>query len=252
VGCNTPEEYAAAARRTVALGFRAMKFDPFRDPPGFETGITRRPYTTGMLPLQSEDEGIDRVAAVRQAVGPQIELLIDAHGRYNVPAAVRIGRKLEPLKITWFEEPVPPESPQALRAVREQVGVPISVGERLYTRFDFVPIFEQRLADYIMPDILWTGGISELMRIAAMAEAYYIPVSPHNVMGPIQLVAGAHAMTAIPNFYRHEHAIGAVGNYQQLLRPPIDFRGGEVYVSDRPGLGHELDMAFARAHEVTG
>ena len=246
-GCDTPDEYAAAAKRTVAQGYAAMKCDPFRVP---DSSVFRRPYTNGEIPAQAEDDGIARIAAMREAVGPSIEILIDAHGRYNVASAIRIGRRLEPFKIAWYEEPVPPESVQALRSVREHVNVPISVGERLHTRFDFVPILEQRLADYVMPDIMWTGGISEIVRIAAMAEAYYIPVSPHNVMGPIQLVAGAHAMTSIPNFYRHEHSVPAEANYAKLLTPPIDFGRGEVRLSDRPGLGHDLNWEFITQNEV--
>src|SRR5207248_6736430 len=123
-----------------------------------------------------------------------IEILIDAHGNFNVPTAVRLARRLEPFSITWFEEPVPPESPQALRSVRDQVSVPICIGERLYTRFDVAPLLEAGLTDFLMADVVWTGGISELLRIATLAEIYHVPISPHNAMGPIQIAAGAHAM----------------------------------------------------------
>ena len=97
-----------------------------------------------------------------------------------------------------FTVTLSPESPEALRQVRENVSTPICVGERLFTRYDFVPIFENRLADYIMPDVVWTGGITEIRKIASMAEAYYIPISPHNAMGAIQVLAGAHAMMGVP------------------------------------------------------
>ena len=244
-GCQTPEDYAAAAKRTVASGHTALKFDPFKEMRSYHTA-----YLEGRISAEGEEYGASLVAAVREAVGPKIEILIDAHGHYNVPTAVRLCKRLEPYKIGWFEEPLPPESTQALRSVREQVNVPICVGERLYTRFDFVPIFEQRLADFIMPDVCWTGGISELCRIAAMAEAYYVPISPHNALGPIQIVAGAHAMLTVPNFYRLEHSVGQIPKYQACLDRPIEFRDGHVHVSDRPGLGVALNLEFVRANLV--
>ncbi|HMN30604.1 MAG TPA: mandelate racemase/muconate lactonizing enzyme family protein, partial [Caldilineaceae bacterium] len=174
-------------------------------------------------------------------VGPKIEILIDAHGHYNVPTAVRLANRLyEESRIGWFEEPVPPESYDALRTVREQVQPSICVGERLFTRWDFLPIFQQGLADYVMPDVVWTGGISELKKIATMAEAYYIPISPHNAMGPLQVVAGAHVMMSVPNFYRLEHSTAAIPSYNAMLTEPINFHGGEVSVSGKAGLGVEL------------
>ena len=98
-------------------------------------------------------------------MGPQIEILIDAHGNYNVPTAVRLANRLyEESRIEWFEEPVPPESLDALRAVRQQVQARLCVGERLFTRWDFLPVFKEGLADYVMPDVVWTGGISEIKK----------------------------------------------------------------------------------------
>jgi galactonate dehydratase len=246
-GCETPDQYAAAARRVVADGHTAVKLDPFLEMQPFHTG-----YLSGQISPAGEELGANIVAAVREAVGPAVDVLIDAHGHYNVPTAVRLARRLEPYRIGWFEEPVPPESPQALRAVREQVGVPICVGERLYTRWDFLPIFEQRLADYVMPDVVWTGGISELVRIATMAEAYHLPISPHNAMGPLQIAAGAHVAMTVPNFYRLEHSVSFIPHYQACLREPIAFSGENVELSHRPGLGHDLDVEFLRAHPAAG
>jgi len=237
--CETPEAYAAAAKRTVAAGHVALKCDPFLEMRPYHTG-----YVTGQITAAGEDLGVDIVAAMREAVGPSVDILIDAHGHYNVPTAVRIARRLEPYRIGWFEEPVPPESPQALRLVRDQVGVPICVGERLYTRFDFLPIFEGRLADFVMPDVVWTGGISELLRIATMAEAYHVPISPHNAMGPLQIIAGAHAMLTIPNFYRLEHSLGAIPGYQACLSHRLEFEADHLRLSDRPGLGYDLNVAY--------
>ena len=243
-GCTTPDQYADAAKKVVASGHDAIKLDPFLEMIPYHTG-----YVTGQISAEGEELGCNIVAAIRAAVGPKVEILIDAHGHYNVPTAVRLANRLyAESRIDWFEEPVPPESYDALRSVREQVHCSICVGERLFTRWEFLPIFQQRLADYVMPDVVWTGGISELKKIATLAETYYIPVSPHNAMGPLQVIAGAHVMMTIPNFYRLEHSTAAIPSYNAMLTEPIDFSGNAVTVSSKPGLGVELDIDILRAH----
>ena len=243
-GCTTPDQYAAAAQKVVASGHDAIKLDPFLEMIPYHTG-----YVTGQISAEGEALGCNIVAAIRAAVGPKVEILIDAHGHYNVPTAVRLANRLyAESRIDWFEEPVPPESYDALRSVREQVHCAICVGERLFTRWEFLPIFQQRLADYVMPDVVWTGGISELKKIATLAETYYIPISPHNAMGPLQVIAGAHVMMTIPNFYRLEHSTAAIPSYNAMLTAPIDFSGNAVTVSGKPGLGVELDVDMLRAH----
>jgi len=129
--------------------------------------------------------------------------------------------------------------------------VPICVGERLFTRFDFLPVFEGRLADYIMPDVLWTGGISELRKIAAMAEAYYVPLSPHNAMGPIQIIAGAQVAMTVPNFYRLEHSVAAIPAGNKIISPGLDIRQGNLYLPNRPGLGIEVDEEYLKKRPAT-
>jgi galactonate dehydratase len=209
-------------------------------------------YLDGQISAEGEQKGVDIVAAIREAVGPQVEILIDAHAMYNVPTAVRLANRLAAYNITWFEEPVPPESYHALKQVRDQVPVRICVGERLHTRFEFVPIFEQRLADFVMPDVTWTGGISELKKIATMAEAYYIPVSPHDASGPINVLAGAHVMLTVPNFYRLETTRADMGFYNAFIDQPLDVRRGELHVPRRPGLGLDLNPDYLRAHALPG
>src|SRR3954447_18886167 len=193
-----PQQAARNAMVPVEDGHKAIKTDPF-----FEAMAGKgTAYIDGQISAEGEQKGVDIVAAIREAVGPSVEILIDAHAMYNVPTAVRLANRLAPFNITWFEEPVPPESYHALKQVRDQVQTRICVGERLHTRFEFVPVLEQRLADFIMPDVTWTGGITELKKIATMAEAYYVPVSPHDASGPINVLAGAHVMMTVPNFYK--------------------------------------------------
>jgi galactonate dehydratase len=233
-GCVTPEDFARAARRTVDDGHTALKLDPFKHHrPDFQK------WGSGYDPAD-DDAAVQIIAAIREAVGAGVDVLIDAHGRWDVPTAVRLANKLAPYNIGWFEEPVPPENPDALRQFRDRCPVPVCVGERLYTRWQFRPVLEQKLAEYIMPDVIRTGGISELRKIAAMAEAFFVPVSPHDATGPITLIAGAQTMMATANFYRLEIAYSELPRYNQAMSPPFDVRNGHFYVSDRPGLGHDL------------
>ncbi len=243
--CHTPEEFAHAAREVMLpAGHTACKLDPFQEMSQYFFG-----FVNGQISAEGEEAGYDIVAAVREAVGPRHEILIDAHGNFNVPTAIRLANNLfEQSRIGWFEEPLPPESFAALKQVRENTDAPICVGERLFTRFDFLPVFQDRLADYIMPDVVWTGGISEMKKIATMAEAYYIPISPHNACGPLQIVAGAQVMMSVPNFYRLEYAMSFVPAYNAFLTEPMVFTDGYLEVSSRPGLGHDLDLDYVRGH----
>jgi galactonate dehydratase len=164
-----------------------------------------------------------------------------------------VGQALDELgDIQWYEEPVPPESYRALEQVRERVHVPISVGERLHTRWDFVPVLENGLADFVMPDVTWTGGISELKKIATMAEAYYVPISPHDAAGPVNLVAGGHVMITVPNFYRIESSSYDLRAYDQFLTTPLDNSHGRLTLPSGPGLGIDFDLDHLRTHARDG
>jgi len=200
-------------------------------------------YQDGFISQKGEQLGYDIVAAVREVVGPAFEILIDAHGHYNVPNAIRLSNNLfEQSNIAWFEEPVPPEGINALKQVKENTNAPICVGERLYTRADFIPILENNLADYIMPDTIWTGGISEIKKIATMAEAYYIPITPHVIPGgPIELISAAHVVSSVPNFYRLEHSHVFIPEHNNYLEEPYLIKDGHIHLNDKPGLGFELD-----------
>jgi galactonate dehydratase len=245
---RTVEEMVAAAVGQVQSGATAIKTDPFMA----AGGLSNTTYIDGQIAPAVEDRGVEIIAAIREAVGPSVEILIDAHALYNVPTAVRLATRLAESKITWFEEPVPPESYHALQQVRAQVPTRICVGERLYTRFEFVPVLEARLSDYIMPDVTWTGGISELKKIATMAEAYYIPISPHDASGPINLLAGAHVSMTVPNFYRLEARRVGLDFYNAFIDAPLTVRDGALIVPDRPGLGIRLDPDYLRANALPG
>ena len=235
----------------IESGHTALKWDPF---PHLDSQSPRKDgYLDGAMSREGERIAAQTVKRVRDIVGPDVEVLIDAHGRFNVPTAIRMCRVLEDAgDIVWFEEPVPVESYKALRQVREKVSAPICVGERLHTRWEFVPIFENELADYVMPDVTWAGGISELKKIATMAEAYYIPISPHDASGPINVVAGSQVMMTVPNFYRVETSRWDLSSYNVFIQEPLDNSDGRLKLSKQPGLGVEMNMEYLRANIVDG
>ena len=245
---RTIPDAIADAQQIIDAGYEAFKFDPMmRFIPGGNDG-----FMDGQLSREGIATADEIVGAVREAIGPDIEILIDAHGMYNVPTAIELANRLAKHDIHWFEEPVPVESYSALRQVRREIPVKISVGERLHTRWEFVNIFENNLADFVMPDVTWTGGITELKKISTMAEAYYVPVSPHDASGPINVLAGAHVMMTTPNFYKLETSRYDLSAYDVFIEPGLDIRNGDLYVPDTPGLGVEMDMDYMRSHVIFG
>jgi galactonate dehydratase len=240
------EQMVENAVGEVARGSKAIKTDPFMA----AGGLSNVSYIDGQIERSVENTGVAMIAAIRDAVGPDVEVLIDAHALYNVPTAIRLANRLAPYAITWFEEPCPPESYDALEQVRSQVPTRISVGERLYTRYEFLPVLARHLTDYVMPDVTWTGGISELKKIAAVAETFYIPVSPHDASGPINVMAGAQVMLTVPNFYRLEARRVELDFYNAFLTQPLEVRDGALLVPRLPGLGIALDVEYLEAHRI--
>ena len=252
---TSKEAVVSEIRDIVKSGHTALKFDPFpQQGPGQNGEMAREQrdgYLDGSMTRKDQREAAELTALIRETTGPDIELLIDAHGRFDVPTAIRLCRSLEEAgDIDWFEEPVPPESLNALKQVREKISAPISWGERGHTKWDFVPILENKLADYIMPDVTWTGGITELKKISALCEAYYIPVSPHDAAGPINVVAGAQVMMTVPNFYKLETSEWNLNKYNDLIVTPLDNSNGSLKLPRLPGLGIEMNRSFLEANEV--
>jgi len=243
---NTVEAMVENAVGEVQRGSRAIKTDPFMA----AGGLSNSRYIDGQIDRSVENTAVAMIAGIRDAVGPDIEVLIDAHALYNVPTAVRLANRLAPYAITWFEEPCPPESYDALEQVRAQIPTRISVGERLYTRFEFLPVLTRHLSDYVMPDVTWTGGISELKKIATLAETFYIPISPHDASGPVNVLAGAQVMMNVPNFYRLEARRVNLDFYNAFIDVPLEVRDGALVVPKRPGLGASLNIAYLEAHQL--
>ena len=226
------EELAARARAVVARGFTALKFDPVPGP--WRSFITR----------QQEDETVARVAVVREAVGPDVDILLEIHRRLAPMHAVRIARQVEEFEPYWFEEPVLAENIDALADARAEIDLPVVTGEELYTKFEFREVFERGAADIINPDVCNVGGILELKEIAAMAEVYFVAVAPHNYNSTtVGLAATLQAAATMPNFIITEYFMNLEPWGREVATPPFEVEESHITLSDRPGLGIDLDEA---------
>lgn len=234
-GAKTPDEFAEKAKAAVKRGVTAMKWDPFG-----------KSYM--QISNKDLDTALECVAKVREAVGNDVDLLIEGHGRFDVPTGIKIAKELEQFKPMWFEEPVPPDNIDALKAVRDKSPVAISAGERLYTRFDYNKLFALRAADYIQPDVSHAGGIAELKKIAAAAEANYIPFAPHNPSGPVANAATLQLAACCSNFCILEIMYSDVDYRKKVTNENLVYENGRIKIGDKPGLGIELNEEECLKH----
>ena len=218
-------EIAAAAKLAAGRGYRGLKFDPFesagRDPD--HASISRAVRIT---------------EAVRDAVGPDVDLMIDAHGRFSPGTAVEVARLLEPCRLFWFEEPCDPENPASLAAVGRAMQARLATGERCTSRHAVPALLETHEVDVLQPDIIHVGGIMEAKKIAAMADAYYIPVSYHNPFGPVATAAAVQLDACTSNFFMQESFCEYdVAHRFDLVEHPPRPENGTYHVPDAAGLG---------------
>ena len=183
------------------------------------------------------------------AVGPDVEILNEMHGRFNPATAIEMARELERFKPSWVEEPVPPENLAALKKAAEKINIPIATGERIHTRYDFRELLELQAADYIQPDITHFGGLLEVKKLAAWAENYYVLVAPHNVGGPVSTAAALHFAASTPNFKIQEHFNDFADAWVKLVAPGNpEVVDGYFALPQGPGLGVKFDEEAAQAH----
>ena len=235
-GAKTPGDYAGRARDVVARGFRALKFDPF--------GVAWKELTA-----EEHETAVTLVARVRDAVGPDVKMMIEFHGRLSLPSAVETIREMEEFNPTWCEEPVAPESVELLAKVKNQVGSRISAGERLYTLAEFDRLLTLGAVDVVQPDITHCGGILAAKKIAAMAAVKDVQIAPHTSEGPVALAAALHFDISTPNFFIQED----FSQYDVPWRGDLvcgwnPFRNGEFFLSDEPGLGLDIDEKVIANH----
>jgi galactonate dehydratase len=239
---NEPNEYALAAEKVVNDGYTAMKLYPLstslNDAEGHIRHVSHR-----SIDRKAEDLAVARVRAVREAVGPEIDLMLDMSAELTTDAIIRIARKVEDQDIMFLEEPVDPFNVEALKKVSEQVQMPIAVGERLYTRYGFRRVMELQAADILQPDIGNTGGIMETKKIAAMAEVYNMRIQPHTCSSPVATAAALQLDACIPNFFIQEIYPYRIPEHFQIVdhAPELDIKNSYLTIPDKPGLGVELD-----------
>ena len=234
---HTPEALARRTGELVAKGFSGCKFDPFH----------RTPLNREVTP-QELRSAVAQVEAVRAAGGPDYEIAIDVHGRWNVNSALKIIRALEPFHLLFLEEAVPPENIAAMAEVQHSVNVPLATGERLFGRHGFRELLERQAVRIIQPDIARTGGITEFKKIASMADTYYVSVAPHNPNGPICTLASIHACLSIPNFLVLEFFEPDEIVFQEIIEGGLRRDKSVVYPPSGPGLGVRISEEFLKKH----
>lgn len=243
----SPKGYAGTASQVVAKGFDALKFDI--DIFAGHHSCQTRPLTSEEIHFQ-----ISLVRAVREAVGPKIDIAIDCHWRYNANDVLKIARGCEPFELMWLEDPMPPENVDNLALLARQTRTPICTGENAYLLHGFRQIVQTNACHIIAPDFQKAGGVLEAKRIADLADAYFIPIAPHCIASPIGTMQSAHLCATMPNFLALEfHAMDVP--FFDAMRAGSDgplIQNGRVRVTDAPGFGIELNEEAARQYAKPG
>lgn len=236
---NDPNLAAEAAVRAVEQGFTAVKFDP------------AGPYTIhgGHQPRLEDLERSEAFCRrIREAVGTRADLLFGTHGQFTVSGAQRMARRIEAYDPLWFEEPVPPDNPEAMAKVARSTSIPVAAGERLCTKYEFARLLDTGAASILQMNLGRVGGLLEAKKIAGMAEAHHAQIAPHLYCGPVVAMANIHLSTCSPNFLILESIGRFDGPFIEFLTTPIEWEQGYVIPPAAPGLGIELnDAAIAAA-----
>lgn len=246
-----PEEFAAAAKEAVGLGMTAIKFDldQGNDPNKYD----RYNWTASPAEIQRM---YDQMAAAREAVGPNIDICADMHGRYDFPTAQRAAKILEPLNLMWLEEPIPAENVDAYAEITKSTSTPICAGENIYLGYGFRPYLEKGALDIIMPDLQKAGGLGEAQRIANLANLYYVPFAPHMVASYLGAMASAHVCASVPNFMILEWQI--YYHKDPMWKEIVNFDGKEfvengfIKVSEKPGIGVDINEEGLKKYAAQG
>jgi galactonate dehydratase len=231
VGGAEPPQLAENAKAAVAkYGLTAVKISPH--PPGMHGA----PYN------KVTRAAAERIRAVREILGPDTDIAVDIHAQFfELSRAVRVARAIEPFLPLWLEEPIRPENASAMAKLAAHVTVPLASGECNYTKFEFQPLLHAQALDIIQPDICLCGGVLEMKKIAAMAEAHYVMVAPHNPMGPVANVVNTHFAASTPNFLILEYTPDDSPPRRDLVNEPLAVKDGYLPIPEKPGWGIELN-----------
>jgi L-alanine-DL-glutamate epimerase-like enolase superfamily enzyme len=250
------DEVKRVVEGVLERGFTALKID-------VDLGVYTHDYRRGggipkdrfnyTADAWEHERMLALVEMVTTAAGQGAAVAVDVHTRLDIASAIRLAKDLEPFHLLWLEEPVPPENVAAMREVKQATSTPICTGENLYLRHGFRDLIVQQAADIIMPDIPKCGGLSECRKIANLAELYYIPFAPHNVSSPIGTMASAHVCASVPNFLVLEFHWLHRDYWTTIITDNEDIiKDGKIKLSDRPGIGVELNEEVARQHQYAG
>ena len=238
-GERTQENFADCAKKAVALGYTALKFDPFGD-------------AYRVLSRYEEDLSLDLVAGVRDAVGPNVEILIEGHSRFTVATAITIARRLEPFRIGWFEEPVPHHRIASIVEVSRNAPVPVATGESFHSTAQFAELMRHDAVHIWQPEPMSLGGIQSTVDVASMAEANNCMISPHCAQGPIGSYISMHIAASCRNCFLKEHFDDfEVDWVKDLLIGGMKHENGYLMISDAPGLGARLNHDLINEHIST-
>ena len=233
---RTTEEFHAAAKRVLEKGYRALKFDPFG---------------AGYYELSYEEKlkSVGLVEAVRDAVGPDVEILVEMHGRFSPYMAIEISAELEKFQPSWVEEPVPPDNIAALAKASDKINLPVATGERLHNKYEYRELINLQAADILQPDITQTGGFLETKKIAAMGDMCYMTVAPHNVGGPVSTATALHFAACTTNFKIQEHFNDFSEAWvKEAATGCPEVIDGYFSLPNGPGLGMELNEDLIAEH----
>jgi galactonate dehydratase len=234
----SPESGADVARfiaRPLELGFKAVKWDPFG---------------SAYMQLSAADRrrALDQIAGARAAAGPDIDLLIEGHGRFDLPTARLIGTAIAEFDPLFFEEPMPPDTLDAYAELRQLIDVPVAAGERYTEKFRFLEAIRRGALDWLQPDACHVGGLFEMKKIAAIGEAAHLPFAPHNPMGPVGNAMTLQLAAAVSNFALLETMMVDVPWRSEVVSEDVALVGGAMTIPDRPGLGIEFHEEAALRH----
>ena len=245
-----PKDFADAASKAKSMGFNAMKFDldQANDPNKYD----RYNWTASPAELQRM---YDQIAAAREALGPNIDILVDMHGRYDAPTGHAVAKRLEPLNLLWLEEPVPAENIEAYKSIADSTTTPIAAGENQYLAYGFRRMLEIGAVDIVMPDLQKTGGLGEGQRIANLANLYYTPFAPHMVASFLGCMASCHVCASVPNFLILEWQ--SYFHTDPMFKEIVHYEGewvnnSFITVSEKPGIGVDINEDAMKKYATPG
>jgi galactonate dehydratase len=244
----TPKDFAEAASRSKKMGFNAIKFDldQANDPNKYDA------YNWTASPAELQ-RMVDQMTAAREAVGPNIDICVDMHGRYDAVTGQQVAKRLEHLNLMWLEEPIPAENVEAYKIISDSTSTPICAGENHYLAYGFRRLLEIGAVDIVMPDLQKAGGLGEGQRIANLANLYYVPFAPHMVASFLGAMASAHVCASVPNFLILEWQ--SYFHTDPMFKEIVTYDGNWVdksfiTVSDKPGIGVEINEEGMRKYAI--